>query len=255
MFFWMAAALLTADSWGLASTPGDAPGAARSGKRWRAAALVAAALVTVLVGWVSTRWLLSSMAYAHGVRLGIAGQMVQAYGEFRRSLALTPWLPLPAESAAYTGLRLATAEREPLRRSALLHEAEAIVQHARDHAIGGPGSWALSGQIAFAEARNGEPSQLSTSRDAFAMALRLRPGDPRLLAQSAWVWLESGDVQEARRLAEQALAREPNEWMAWAVLTRVLKAQGDTAGAVQATGRARGLAPPEALPLLDALLR
>jgi cytochrome c-type biogenesis protein CcmH/NrfG len=162
---------------------------------------------------------------------------------------------LPAESAAYTGLRLATAERDPVRRSALLHESEALVRQSRDLALGGPGSWALTGQIALAEARNGEPSQLPVSRDAFATALRLRPGDPRLLAHFAWVWLESGDAPKARRLAEQALAREPNEWMAWAVLTRVLKAQGDTAGAVQATGRARGLAPPEALPLLDALLR
>src|SRR5262249_50066869 len=161
----------------------------------------------------STRWFLGSMAYANGVRLGIAGHLPEAYGEFRRSLALTPWLPLPAESAAYTGLRLATAEREPLRRIALLHEAEALVRQSRDHAIGGRGSWTLTAQIAFAEARNGEPSQLGVSRDAFAVALRLRPEDPRLLAQSAWVWLESGDAVKARQLAERALAHEPREWV------------------------------------------
>jgi hypothetical protein len=255
VLFWVAAALLTSDSRVPATVGGGARGPARSRTRWWGAALVAAVLVASVVGWASTRWLLASMAYASGVRLGIAGQLVDAYGEFKRSLALMPWLPLPAESAAYAGLRLANAERDPLRRIALLHEAEALVRQARDHASPGPSTWALSGQIALAEARNGEPSQLATSRDAFSAALRLRPGDPRLLAQYALVWLESGDAPRARRMAEQALARQPNEWLAWAVLTRVLRAQGDTAGADQATGRARSLAPPEARPLLDALLR
>jgi cytochrome c-type biogenesis protein CcmH/NrfG len=168
---------------------------------------------------------------------------------------LAPWLPLPAESAAYTALRLATGDGDPSRRVALLREGEALLTRARDHAVGGPGSWALTGQIALAEARMGEPGQLTVSRDAFATALRLRPGDPRLLAQAAWVWLESGDTLRARQTAEQALAREPREWMAWAVLARVSKTMGDAAGAAHATGRVRDLSPPEARARLDALLR
>ena len=255
LLFWVTAALLTSDSWTSAKRAGGTLGDARSRARWWGVALVAAALVTSLVGWASTRWLFASMAYANGVRLGIAGQLAEAYGEFQRSSTLAPWLALPAESAAYTALRLATAESLPSRRIALLHEADTLLRQARDHAIGGPGSWALRAQIAFAEARTGQPSQLATSRDAFAVALRLRPNDPRLLAQSAWVWLESGDPLQARRAAEQALAREPGEWVAWAVLARVLRGQGDAAGTQQATGRARDLAPPEARPLLDALLR
>jgi hypothetical protein len=255
LLFWVAAALLTSDSWTSATLAGGTLRDARSRTRWWGVALVAAVLVTLLVGWASTHWLFASMAYARGVRLGIAGQLADAYGEFQRSAALAPWLPLPAESAAYTALRLATAESLPSRRIALLHEADALLRQARDHAIGGPGSWALRAQIAFAEARTGQPSQLATSRDAFAVALRLRPDDPRLLAQSAWVWLESGDPLQARRAAEQALAREPREWVAWAVLARVLKGQGDTPGTEQATRHARDFAPPEARPLLDALLR
>ena len=255
VLFWVAAALLTSDSGAPTTAAAGAPHQARSRARGWGAALVAAALLTLLVGWASTRWLLASTAYANGVRLGIAGRLVDAYGEFRRSLALMPWLSLPAEAAAYAGLRLAHTEREPLRRIARLHEAEALLRQSRDHAIPGASAWALRGQIALAEARNGEPSQLATSRDAFSAALRLRPGDPRLLAQYALVWLESGDAPRARRMAEQALARQPGEWLAWAVLARVLKAQGDTTGADQATGRARSLAPPEALPLLDALLK
>jgi hypothetical protein len=255
LLFWVAAALLTSRPWMPVTLPGGTPGEARSRTRWWAAALVAAALVASLIGWATTRWLFASMAYANGVRRGIAGQLSEAYGEFQRSAALAPWLPLPAESAAYTALRLATAESQPSRRIALLREADTLLRQARDHAIGGPGSWALRAQIAFAEARTGQPSQLATSRDAFAVALRLRPDDPRLLAQSAWVWLESGDPLQARRTAEQALAREPREWVAWAVLARVLKGQGDVPGTERATRHARDFAPAEARPLLDALLR
>ena len=255
LLFWVAAALSTADPWMRAAPAAAASREERPRGRWWRATLIGAALVTVLVAWTSTRWLLASMAYADGVRLGIAGRLAEAYPEFRRSVTLMPWLPLPAESAAYTALRLATADSQPSRRVVLLHEADKLVREARDHAVGGPGSWALTAQVAFAEARSGEPSRLAVSRDAFAAALRRRPEDPRLLAQSAWVWLESGDAVRARRTAEQALTREPREWVAWAVLARVLKAEGDAAGAEQATGRARTLAPREARPLLEGLLR
>ena len=76
-----------------------------------------------------------------------------------------------------------------------------------------------------------------------------------MLAQSAWVWLESGDALQARQKAEQALARDPREWIAWAVLARASKALGDTAGAGHAAARARALAPSDARGLLDSLLR
>jgi hypothetical protein len=253
--FWLAAALLTSEPWSESSAPRGLPRRAKSSQRWWLAALIIAVLLTSLVAWTSTRWLLASVAYAEGVRRGIAGQLSDAYREFRRSVALAPWLPLPAESAAYTALRLATSESDPSRRGDLLHEAKTLLAEARRYAIGGPGSWALTAQIAFAEARAGEPSQFAVSQDAFAVALRLRPGDPRLLAQSAWVWLESGDALQARRTAEQALARDPREWLAWAVLARASKALGDMAGAGHAAGRARALAPSEARGLLDPLLR
>ena len=254
VLFWVAAALSTSDPWTRLAPVGAARGEAKSRPRWWSAVVVGAVLVALLVGLGSTRWLLASMAYADGVRLGIAGQLSGAYGEFRRSVTLMPWLPLPAESAAYTALRLAMAESDRSRRIDLLHEADRLLRQSREHAVGGPGSWALTAQVAFAEARSGEPSRLAASRDAFAAALSRRPDDSRLLAQSAWVWLESGDADKARRTAEQALAREPREWVAWAVLARALKAQGDAAGAEQATGRARGLAPSEARQLLHGLL-
>lgn len=253
--FWIAAALATATPWSAAPPPRTGSPPAASRPWWWGGVLVGAVLVTLLGTWVATRWLFASMAYAAGVRHGIAGQLADAYDDFRRSVALAPWLPLPAESAAYTALRLATAETVTSRRVALLHEAEALLTQARSHALGGPGSWALTAQIAFAEARAGEPSQLAASREAFAAALRLRPQDPRLLAQSAWVWLESGDALRARRTAEEALALEPREWFAWAVLARVAKALGDPKGAEEAAARARDLAPRDARPLVEGLLR
>jgi hypothetical protein len=252
--FWLAAAFLTSDAW-IVSPPRGLPRRAKSIKRRWGAALIIAVLLTSLVAWASTRWLLASVAYANGVRLGIAGQLSDAFREFERSVALIPWLPLSAESAAYTALRLATGESDPSRRAAFLDQAKALLALARHYAIGGPGSWALTAQIAFAEARAGEPGQFAVSRDAFATALRLRPGDPRLLAQSAWVWLESGDAPQARRTAEQALARDQREWLAWAVLARASKALGDTASAGYAAGRARDLAPSDARRVLDSLLR
>jgi hypothetical protein len=253
--FWFCAAIVTCGTWTASSPPRGRPRRAKSSKRWWGAALIVAAILACLVTWVSTRWLLASMAYAAGVRHGITGHLSDAFREFERSVALTPWLSLPAESAAYTALRLATSETDPSRRAGLLDEAKGLLAQARHYAIGGPGSWALTAQIAFAEARAGEPSQFAVSRDAFAIALRLRPGDPRLLAQSAWVWLESGDAPQARQTAQQALARDPREWLAWAVLARASKALGEAAEAGYAAGRARDLAPSNARGLLDPLLR
>jgi hypothetical protein len=255
LVFWVSAALLTLPSWKLA-TVDEAPMPARRPRRlWWRVAWVATALVAVSIGIETTRWLFASMAYASGVRQGIAGHLPAAYEEFLRSTALAPWLPLPAESAAYTALRLATAESVASRRMTFLLEADALVRQARAYAIGGPGWWALRAQIAFAAARMGQPALIATSREAFDMALQLRPDDPRLLAQSAWVALESGDLMSARHTAERALKREPGEWMAWAVLAKVLRSQGDGHGSQQAASRARELASAEARPLLDALLR
>jgi hypothetical protein len=255
LLFWVSAALLTSPAWRPADSAERAERPPESRVRWRSAALVAAVLIAALVGGVGTRWLLASMAYASGVRRGIAGQLAPAYAEFRRAAELAPWLSLPAESAAYTALRLATAESRPARRMELLEEADAFLRQAGDHAVVGPAWWALKAQIAFAEARSGRPSQLAASRDAFAVALRLRPNDARLLAQSALVWLESGDAAQARRTAERALSLDPKDWIAWTVLARVSKEGGDAVTAQQAVARARELAPAEARASVEALLR
>jgi predicted Zn-dependent protease len=209
------------------------------------------ALLAALTVGASTRWLLASVAYAEGTRLGIAGRMSEAYGEFRHSLALVPTLPLAAEAAASAALRLAGAENDLPRRLQLLREAEAILVQARRYALGGPVSWALSAQIAFAEVRAGERSRLAAGREAFAVALALRPGDAKLRAQSAWMYFESGDAVQARQEAQRALDRDAGEWLAWAILARSSEALGDREAAERAARKARDLAPPQAHRLLD----
>jgi cytochrome c-type biogenesis protein CcmH/NrfG len=216
--------------------------------------LAMAALLAVLVAWTSTRWLLASVAYAEGVRRGIAGQMTEAHREFQRSVALAPGLPLPAEAAASTALRLAGKETDPARRRELLREAAAVLVQARHHATGSVASWTLTAQIAFAQARAGDRSKLSESLDAFGAADRLHPDDPQMLAQWSWAWLESGDAARARQTAEQALSRNPREWLAWAVLARLERELGNLAEGERALGTARKLAPPEARRLLDAIV-
>ena len=255
--FWLAAALLTGQRWLtplLASRPALAPRAA-VGTRWWAFSLAVAVSITVLVAWASTRWLFASVAYADGVRHAMAGRMVAAHEDFRTAVALAPWLPLPAEAGASAALRLAGSEPDAVRRLDLLHEAKAMLAGAGSYAMSGAGAWTLTGQIALAEARTGDRGKLAISRDAFATALRLRPGDPNLLAQWAWVWLESGDAERARQIADEALARDPREWLAWAVLARSARVLGDRAVGDDAARKAHALAPMEAQSLVAELLR
>src|SRR5262249_28315431 len=187
---------------------------------WKLFAFITAAGLVGVVALVSTRWLLASVDYAEGTRHAIAGRTSAAHEYFRRSVGLAPWLLVPAEAFASTALQLSGSEVDSSRRLVLLHEADAALAQARSHSMGGATSWMLAAQLAFGEALAGERNRLSVSRDAFAEALRWRPGDPKLLAQWGWVWLESGDAREARRIAAQALARDPPEWPPCAVLGR-----------------------------------
>jgi len=208
----------------------------------------------VLVAWTSTRWLLASVAYADGVRSGIAGQMAEAHREFQRSVALAPGLSLPAEAAAYAALRLAGIETDPARRGEFLREAAAVLDRARQQSTGGVASWALTGQIALAQARAGDRSKLAESLDAFESAARLRPDDPQVLAQWSWAWLESRDAARARETAQRALSRDDRQWLAWAVLARSARELGNLTEAEEARAQARKLAPAGARRALDAIL-
>ena len=207
------------------------------------------------VVWLETRWLLASIAYAEGTRSSVAGRTAEAYQRFQRARALVPWLALPAEATAYTGLRLAAAQTDPARRLALLREADAALAAVRRPAAMGGGYWTLSAQVAFARVRAGERSELEASLEAFERAARLRPGDGQLLSQWAWALLEARDPARARAVAEKAtaLSQRPDRWLAWAVLARAARDLGDEAAAERAAGLALSLAPPEARRVLESL--
>jgi len=189
------------------------------------------------------------------VRRVIAGRTADARADFARSTALCPWLPLPAQAFAHASLRAAAGEPDPAKRLRLLREGEAALVEARDHATGGPVSWLLTAQLAFGEARGGDRGKLAVSLAAFEAAAWFRPGDPEILAQWAWAWLESGNPSRAREAAEKALALSAGrEWLAWAVLARAAGQQGDAAQAQRAAERTRTLAPPEARRILETML-
>ena len=253
--FWITAALLASAPWSAARPPAGEPASpVRPRRPWGAGVLAAWVLVAFMT-WTSMRWLLASEAYAAGVRRVIAGRTADARADFARSAALCPWLPVPAQALAHASLRAAAGEPDPARRLSLLREGEAALVEARDYATGGPVSWLLTAQLAFAEARAGDRSKLAVSLAAFETAARFRPRDPQLLAQWAWAWLESGNPARAREAAQNALALSADrEWLAWAVLARAAEQQGDAEQAERAADRTRALAPPEARRLLENVL-
>jgi len=249
--FWVAGALCTMPAW---SERESQPAAGARPARWIVAP-VAVALVAVPVVWLETRWLLASIAYAEGTRSSWVGRTAEAYQRFQRARALVPWLPVPAEATAYTGLRLAAAQTDPARRLALLREADAALAGVRGPAAMGGGYWTLSAQVAFARVRAGERSELEASLEAFERAARLRPGDGQLLSQWAWALLEARNAARARAVAQEATAQSqrPDVWLAWAVLARAARDLGDEAAAERAAGLAWSLAPPEARRVLESL--
>jgi hypothetical protein len=251
--FWIAAAWLAAPPW---SAPPAATPSRRSGWRWKAA-LGAAALVAGLVAWASTEWLLSSTAYARGVVLGVSRQLPEAMAAFHQSRERMPWLPLPSEAVAEAGIRLASAERDPVRRARFLLEAETALVDLRRRAVPGATAWSLAAQVALAQARAGDRAKLGPSLEAFATAARLAPDNARLRSHWAWALLIAGDPARAREVAQEALDLTPQQrdWLAWAVLARAARDLGDRETGREAAGRARGHAPPGAQGLLDRLLQ
>jgi hypothetical protein len=250
--FWIGAALLTGPRWrAMPDRPGVSADQRRPPQRWRTVGLVAAGVLIVVLAWASTRWLFASIAYAEGTRHALGGRLAAAHENFRSSVALAPWLLTPAEALSTIALRLADRETVLPQRLAMLHEADKALARAQHHATGGAASWILAGQLAFSEGIAGERNRLPVSRDAFNEALRREPDNASLLAQLAWAWLESGDAAQARRIAEEAVARDPRAWLGWTVLARSARELGDESASGQAAVKARALAPPEARHLVD----
>ncbi len=252
--FWMAAAILTCPPWREPPGPSGAPRRRTSLTRWRIVVLIIAAGLVVVLGVASTRSLLASIDYAEGTRHALGGRMAAAHERYRTSVTLAPWLLAPAEAFASTALRLADGESDASRRLVILREADSALARARGHTIDGVTSWTLTAQLSFAAALAGDRARLPVSRNAFVEALRRQPDDAGLLAQWGWAVVESGDVAEARRIGERAVARNPRSWLGWAVLARSARVLGDLAAADAAAVKAKALAPPEARRLVDTMV-
>jgi cytochrome c-type biogenesis protein CcmH/NrfG len=256
--FWIVAALLTAPLALDDRAPPDRVDAGTAGRRGRwLALLIVASILAAAVAWGSTRWLAASMAYARGSRLLNAGAESAAQREFQEASRLVPGLSQPAEANAGVAVALAGGERDPRRQLVLLTEAEAALAAVRrysSYATTGPYHWVLVGQVALAQYRAGDPSKLATALEAYETAARLQPGDSWILANWGVAWLDARNPERAREVAEHAVARKPDNWLAWAVLARAASQLGDATRTEQATASARALAPPEAHSLLGELL-
>ncbi len=89
----------------------------------------------------------------------------------------------------------------------------------------------------------GDPTWYGVARAQVEHALALAPGDLAALRTKAWVLLGQHEFRDARVLAEQALARDPHDWMSWANLTDACVELGDYRRAVEAADTLAGLRP------------
>jgi O-Antigen ligase len=252
LLFWLAAAIVTAPPPELREM--RVRGSVSPSRGWRIA--FACALVGIaLLAAGGTRWLFGSMAYAAGVRLGIAGDLPGAHREFQRADDLVPWSPFAADAVADTSLRLLIGESDAQHRRRVLGDAEQRLARARLHVPSLAWLWARTGQVALAQAREGDRSRLSEALAAYERAARLFPRDASVLAQLAFVVDQAGDPRRARQLAQDAVAIDPRAWLAWAVLARSSAQLHDGLQAERSADEARRLAPREASGLVESLVR
>jgi tetratricopeptide (TPR) repeat protein len=89
----------------------------------------------------------------------------------------------------------------------------------------------------------GDPTWYGHARAAVDRALGIAPDDFAAQRTKAWVLLGQHEFFAARALAEQAVVREPRDWMSWANLTDASAELGDYDRAVEAADRLAALRP------------
>jgi tetratricopeptide (TPR) repeat protein len=89
----------------------------------------------------------------------------------------------------------------------------------------------------------GDPTWYGHARASVDRALALDPSDFAALRASAWVLLGQHEFRAARARAEEAVAREPDDWASWANLTDALVELGEYERAVEAADRLADLRP------------
>lgn len=115
------------------------------------------------------------------------------------------------------------------------------------------GAWAVArdGQVRACEAAARDATRVESARAAEAVAERLsascRGGLP--LAIAGFSFSETGYFRAARRLTDEAVAREPESGQAWVAAGKAAIASFDPAGLRRAEDRLRTLDPRN--PFLD----
>lgn len=89
----------------------------------------------------------------------------------------------------------------------------------------------------------GDPTWYGHARAAVDRALAIAPDDFAAQRTKAWVLLGQHEFRDARVLAEQALTREPRDWMSWANLTDACVELGDYDRAIEGADRLAALRP------------
>ena len=140
------------------------------------------------------------------------------------------------------------------RRTALLRESEALLVSAPGGASVSGDIWLAKAKIALARFLDGEPDQLPIALTAFAMADHFRPNDADVLTPWSVALLRDGQPARARDLAGRVLARNPRDWLAWAVVARASGQMGDLEKAKGAAAEARRLVPPGRAAFLERFL-
>ncbi len=90
---------------------------------------------------------------------------------------------------------------------------------------------------------SGDPTWYGHARTAVDRAIAIAPDDFAVQRAGAWVRLGQHEFFAARALAEQAVVREPRDWMSWANLTDASVELGDYDRAVESANRLAALRP------------
>ena len=203
----------------------------------------------------TTLWLLASLAFTSGIFHASSGQLGVAQLELRRATRLVPWMTAPRSAAADVGLRMASREPDPARRTDRLREIEAFLAGAHGGASVSGDIWLVKAKTALTRALDGENDQLRMALAAFAMADRLRSNDADVLTPWSIALLRGGQPAQARELAERVLSTNRRDWLAWAVAARASAQMGDVEKEKEAAAEARRLVPPGSVSFLERFLQ
>lgn len=198
---------------------------AQGGRRWGALAGIAAAGLLL--------WGLAAPAEAR--RRWQASEGPASTGAVERAVGAEPWWSAPPRLRAEHLLRGPEWGWE--------EAGEAIAWSERAVAVhpGSAACWSTLGQVGGRTIveLGATPGLVARTRDAFREATRLEPHLP-------WWWLEwarleraLGELRDARRLAERAVAEEPAFVRGWLLLARIELDLGRVAAARDALDRAR----------------